>query len=194
MAKTKPITLKNVRQTPAFCGPASLESLLHYYGVKKTERELIRLCRATQEEGTDHAPMVEALRKLKLHPRAGRHGTWQELKRLTDHGIPVLIGWYSHYVPPASDHYSVVFRVTEKSIHLMDPERGGVRRMSRGNFMLHWYDFSTPQNTLVKRWYLYLADPVPKRKENPLGALPRRIGNNLKIFSDFVFRHRVRHA
>ena len=64
-----------MRQTPAFCGPASLESLLDYYGVKRTERELRRLCRATREEGTDHAPMLQALRKLKLHPRSGRHGT-----------------------------------------------------------------------------------------------------------------------
>ncbi|MBX4189518.1 C39 family peptidase [Candidatus Parcubacteria bacterium] len=150
------LKLKKVKQSSGFCGPASLSSLLHFYGIKMSERELGNLCETTAEYGTEPEVLRNTLRKLGFKAVAREHGTWEELKRLVTHETPVLVNWWSDYEKPADGHYSLVYKMTDKSIFLMDPELGGYRRMSKERFMRQWYDFyiTGEKNT---RWYLYIV-------------------------------------
>jgi ABC-type bacteriocin/lantibiotic exporter with double-glycine peptidase domain len=152
----KDIKLKIVRQSSSFCGPASLSSLLDFYGVKLSEKQLGKLCGTTVEAGTEPAGLVRTLRHLGFKPVAKELGTWAELTKIITDGTPIIVNWWSDYEKPADGHYSVAYKITNKSIYLMDPELGGYRRMSKDKFMCQWYDFyaSGRKNS---RWYLYIA-------------------------------------
>jgi len=154
MAKSKP---KLVEQTPGYCGPASLVSLLDFYGIEKNEEELARLCGTMREEGTYHVAMVNVLTGLGFNVVAKEGGTWEELKRLMAEGVPVLVGWFSDDPLPAGDHFSLVYRVDDERLWMMDPEEGKYREIKKEKFLKNWYDFDTSQNKLVKGWYLYVS-------------------------------------
>jgi ABC-type bacteriocin/lantibiotic exporter with double-glycine peptidase domain len=157
-----PITLNPVQQTSGFCGPASLAILLDFYGVKMSQRQLGDLCGTTSKYGTEPEMLLEALSKLGFSPIASEHGSWETLKDLIDRDIPVLVNWWSDYDEPADGHYSVVYKMTDSSIYIMDPELGGSRRMSKSKFLKNWYDFyaSGKKNTA---WYMYIPQHIPTR-------------------------------
>ena len=140
------------------CGPASLVSLLDYYGVKKTEKQLAKLCNSTLEYGTSPASLVKTLEGLGFPVRATENGTWSDLKRLIDKDIPVLIDWWSDHSKPAGGHYALAYKITPESIYLMDPEIGDYRRMAKQRFLRNWYDFTADTNKPVRRWYLYIKE------------------------------------
>ncbi len=150
------IQLKKVRQSNGLCGPASFSSLLAFYGVRMSERELASLCGSSKEYGTEPEALVTGLKKLGFKVEAHERGTWPELKTLVTHGTPVLINWWSDYEKPADGHYSLVYKVTDKNIFLMDPELGGYRRMSKERFMRQWYDYYLSGRKNVC-WLLYIA-------------------------------------
>ncbi len=151
------IKLKKVKQSSGFCGPASLSSLLDYYGVKMSERELGNLCGTSKALGTEPEVLLEVLKKLGFKAVAKRNGTWEDLQKLVTHGTPVLVDWWSDFGKPAEGHYSLVYKVTDDKISLMDPEIGGYRTMGKERFMKLWYDFylSGKKND---QWYLYIPD------------------------------------
>jgi ABC-type bacteriocin/lantibiotic exporter with double-glycine peptidase domain len=153
----KEISVKKIRQSESFCGPASLVSLLDYYGVKMSEKQLGKLCGTTVALGTEPEDLVRVLKELGFKVTAKTHGTWAELKRLVTHGTPVLVDWWSDYFPPAGGHYSLVYKLTDKSIFLMDPELGGYRRVSKDRFMCNWYDFYEDTGEKNYRWYMYIS-------------------------------------
>jgi ABC-type bacteriocin/lantibiotic exporter with double-glycine peptidase domain len=150
------IKLKKIRQSSGMCGPASLSSLLDFYGVKMSERELVSLCGASKQYGTEPEDLVRVLNNLGFKAVARQNGTWAELKKLVTHGTPVLVNWWSDFEKPADGHYSLVYKVTNDTLHMMDPELGGYRRIGKERFMKLWYDFyvTGKKNT---RWYLYIA-------------------------------------
>ena len=154
------IILKPFRQSASFCGPASLVSLLGYYNIKMSEKELGELCGTSEKYGTEPEAVLNTLKKLGFNALAKQFGTWDELKGLIDRGTPVIIDWWSDYGAPADGHYSVVYKMTDKTISMMDPEIGGFRKMTKAKFMRQWYDFYNDgsKNT---RWYLYIKkDPL----------------------------------
>lgn len=139
------------RQTPSFCGPASLKILFDYYGKTFTEAELGELCNTTIEHGTNHADMIAAVKKLGHEPVVKENATFDDLKEWIDNGVPVIVGWWS----TDDDHYSVVYGLDDKNIHLMDPELDeGRRSMPREEWDKVWYDFESPARFRVERWMM----------------------------------------
>lgn len=151
------ILLKKVRQSESFCGPASLSSLLDFYGVKMGEREIGFLCGTTLEEGTSPEALVNFLERIGFKVVSNTHGSWKDLQKLTEKGKPVLVNWWSDYEYPPDGHYSLAYKVTDKSIFLMDPELGGYRRMSKKRFQNLWYDY-LPDGRKNLRWYLFIEN------------------------------------
>jgi ABC-type bacteriocin/lantibiotic exporter with double-glycine peptidase domain len=137
------------------CGPACLSSLLQFYGVKMSERELIKLCGSSKDLGTEPGALIETLEKLGFPTITKENGTWAELKSLVTHGTPVLVNWWSDFEKPADGHYSLVYKVSDTRIFFMDPELGGFRRMGKERFMRQWYDFYL-NGEKNDRWFLYI--------------------------------------
>jgi len=120
-----------------------------------SEKELGDLCGTTKENGTEPEALIKALRKLGFNTKGQQHGTWADLKKLIDADTPVLINWWSDYGAPADGHYSVVYKMTDKTISMMDPELGGFRKMTKAKFMRQWYDFYR-DGSKNDKWYLYI--------------------------------------
>ncbi|MBI4138842.1 C39 family peptidase [Candidatus Uhrbacteria bacterium] len=154
------ITLNPFRQSPGYCGPASLKILLEYYGKSFSEDELARICGSTQEKGTDHAELVAALETLGEKPVAKERATIEDVRSYIRKGTPVIVGWWS----TDEDHYSVVYDMRDETISLMDPEvEGGSVVMPITDFEKVWHDFDGAQNIRVERWMLAIERPAPER-------------------------------
>jgi predicted double-glycine peptidase len=152
------INLKPFRQRPSFCGPASLKILLEHYGKEYSESELGIICRTTVEQGTNHADMVEGVRKLGYTPFTKENASLDDIKYWLDKDMPVVVGWWS----TDDDHYSVVYGIDDKNIYLMDPELDeGKREMALEEWDKVWFDFEGPLKYKVERWMLAVP---PKTK------------------------------
>ena len=135
------INLKPHRQKPAFCGPASLKMVFGYYGIKKSETELARLCGTDPENGTRAHRMVATAKQCGLQSFFKDNTSLAELRKWVEgKGVPVIVNWFS----VDEGHYSPVVAVTDKTITLMDPELGRARRMTLEKFLGVWFDFNPP--------------------------------------------------
>lgn len=163
-----------IEQSDVGCGPTSAKMLLDYDGIVKddgtpyTEEELIVLCGCDPETGTDHAPLVEGMRKIAgdrvVH---GENATLADLKRIVlQERRPVMIGWWvdDHQTEEAvqadndldGGHFSVVSHVNAQRVWIADPwiidpeadeededDPGGapgIRKLSHKEFLERWYD------------------------------------------------------
>jgi len=165
--RTQPsLRLKPFRETPGFCGPASLKIVLDYVGRDYDERRLAEFCSANNETGTEHAGLIAGAKAVgaSVFEKAG--GTIAELRWFIEHErLPVLVGWWSGPARereevlnnPKKDagHFSVVYRVSDQYVYLMDPEtKIGRRRLTIPRFLAKWWDLDTPQYVKVSLWYL----------------------------------------
>jgi predicted double-glycine peptidase len=158
MLKIHPLKQPSIiisRRRETLCGPTCVRMVLAYYGVKKTEKELIQSVnydpRLLDKKGA--SSLAQAAKKLGFHASVKDNST---LKDVRDHvlkrKVPVIVNWFSE----TEGHYSVVVHIDEKSIVLADPEIAGLRRMSLQEFEAVWFDFSphdlrTPKALVVKR-------------------------------------------
>lgn len=148
------IKLTPFRQSPSFCGPASLKMVLEYYGLHKTEKELGELCQTTFEQGTDHDNLVRAAETLGFQVQQKQNASLEDLRRLVDQEIPVIVGWFS----TDEDHFSVVVEVTDSIVYLMDPELDeGKREMAVSEFEAVWYDNDGPENKRFVHWMMWIS-------------------------------------
>ncbi|MGY4884893.1 MAG: cysteine peptidase family C39 domain-containing protein, partial [Nanobdellota archaeon] len=119
------------------CGPVSLRMIFQYYGLKKSEKELIKLTNCTVKEGTTAANMVNAARSLGFNAWYTDNNTWENLYNEVNKKGPVIVDWFSQL----EGHYSPVYDVYKDEVVLADPEYGFVREMKKDQFLSLWFDF-----------------------------------------------------
>ena len=170
----RPLKVTPIEQSDVGCGPTSALMLLEYDGILKpdgshyTEDDLIVLCGCDPELGTDHAPLVEGMRKVAGDRVVyGENGTLDDLKRIVlQERRPVMIGWWvddhrtEQEVQADNDldggHFSVVTHVNAQRVWIADPwiidpeadeddenDPGGapgVRKLRHKEFLERWYD------------------------------------------------------
>lgn len=158
-----PLPLQPFRQREAYCGPASLKIVLGHLGKEYAESRLARMCGTTQREGTDHGGMIKGAKKAGAAVFEKKDGSFDELRYFVHtERLPVIIGWVSpedlKAVNPEDDeHYSVVYRITDKHIYIMDPEvEWGRKRMLLKDFEKLWWDSDGPASGRIERWYMVL--------------------------------------
>lgn len=131
MLKVKPF-----KQTPGFCGPASLKIVLGYYGIEKGEEELAKLTRCSNR-GTSAQGIITAAKKLGFKAEFKDNCSFGDIKRYLDKKIPVIVNWFLQ----DDGHYSVVVGLDKKKIYLQDSTLGHVRAMKLEIFYRVWFDF-----------------------------------------------------
>lgn len=144
-----------LQDTNYTCGPASLESLLAWYGLEIPQEHLAVLCQTTEADGTSPENMGNALLSLGFTVQEKIGGTWKELRNLTSSGTPVLIGWFTDFEEPGEEHYSIAYHVTDAEITMMDPEIGNTRTLPKQDFLKRWAQ-AKPLN-----WYCTI-EPVAR--------------------------------
>ncbi|MGV8171126.1 MAG: cysteine peptidase family C39 domain-containing protein [Candidatus Woesearchaeota archaeon] len=133
----KHLNVKPFRQSPNYCGPACLKMVLEYYGIHKSEKELVKLTKCTKSRGTNAENIILAAKKSGLSGSIKDYSTFNDIISLLKKDIPVIVDWFSH----DEGHYSVVVGLDENNIYLQDPELGHIRALTRKNFMTVWFDF-----------------------------------------------------
>jgi predicted double-glycine peptidase len=127
------------------CGAGALRSILHYFGINKTEEE-VRKATDTNKNGTQTQDIIKAARHFGLNTKAKYNMDVQDLKDWLDQNKPVLIcfqAWGSkkYYKTKESGHYAVAIGYDDKNVYFQDPS---IHSKTRGH--LSWKEF-------VKRWH-----------------------------------------
>lgn len=163
------IQLRPVTHKYAYCGPACLQMVLEYFGIRETQKKIGKIAGTTHVSGTSHKGMIRALRSFGFTPIA-KHtkSTFDDIRKFVKkQHIPVIVNWYSTFEPPANGHYSVVTDIDHKTVTLMDPEIRTSRKLTLDEFNQVWFDFDEdlafkkPPLRTVFRWMLAA---VPKKK------------------------------
>jgi predicted double-glycine peptidase len=132
---------KYEQKRTGYCGPAALRSVLLSYGVDKSEDELAKLAKTTEEKGTLPTGLVRAAKSLGFEAEAYEDATFDDLREwVMEHRTPVIVSWYSP-VGHVEGHYSVVTKINEKGVYMMDPQDGSSRKLTRDDFEALWFDF-----------------------------------------------------
>lgn len=144
-----------------YCGPASLKMVLEYYGIEKTEKELVRLMGIDQDDGTDEEMMQRAAQHFGLKVDIKNNSSFKDIERYLGRKIPIIVDWFtrgrSDYPDSAiaDGHYSVVVGLDNQFIYLQDPEIGQVRKLKRDDFRRVWFDFRgkyiNPQGLIIRQ-------------------------------------------
>ena len=126
-------------QTTGKCGPTALRSVLALYGVEATEDQLARAMGWTAGEGVPPKAIVDEAKSRGLAARAETGCTLNDLEEWAERGVPVIVDWDPHDEGvEEGSHYSVVVRVTDEDVELMDPEKGAFSKVARAKFDELW--------------------------------------------------------
>jgi len=129
------------------CGPASLKIVLGYYGIEKSERELVEMCGHDSELGVDDEGIKKVAKNLGFSVEIKNESSFEDIEEWLDKKIPVIVNWFTRGRQDYSDsevadgHYSVVTGLNEDYIYIQDPEIGKIRKIKKDDFMKVWFDF-----------------------------------------------------
>ncbi|MFD2244973.1 peptidase domain-containing ABC transporter [Pontibacter ruber] len=112
------------------CGAACLSSVANYYKLKLPVSK-IRQMASTDQKGTNVLGLVEAAQKMGFSAK-GVRGEFESLFKIPTPTIAHVI------IKGVLHHYVVIYKVTKKHIHLMDPADGHIHKMSHEEFKSLW--------------------------------------------------------
>lgn len=130
------------------CGPASLKMVLAYYGIERSEAELVTLCGTDPVRGTTAEEIARAAKSLGCTVEIHDQSSFEDIRAWLDRGVPVIVDWFTRGRSDYPDsevpdgHLSVVVGLDADHIYLQDPEIGKLRQIRREDFMRVWFDFT----------------------------------------------------
>ena len=124
------------QKTDYTCGPASLQMVLAFFGIKAEEEALAKQLETNSDIGTMHHNMIEGVRSHGLHCYVNDQATVQELQYLLGFNAPVIIRFIEPY--DDEDHYGVVIGVNRFFITIHDPSNGASQRYTHKSFTERW--------------------------------------------------------
>lgn len=102
------------------CGPTSIAIWLSAYGVNYRPDDLIKILKTTKENGTSWRRMKNFLKELGLF-KIEENESILKAKKLLDKPTPLLVCW-DVYGDPDNSHYSVLIKMDNKNVSILDPE------------------------------------------------------------------------
>lgn len=141
----------DVRQSTDYsCGAAALQSVLLYWGHEYMETDLMKMLRTTADSGTQPSDIVRVAQELKLNVELRQNMTYQDLERIIDKNIPVIIcaqAWREgeNLEKKWSDiwnagHYMVIIGYDQNNIYLEDPWLlTQIAYIPRAEFLDRWH-------------------------------------------------------
>lgn len=131
------IKLKPVKQSKGYCGPTSLQMVLSYYGINKSQSVLAKLTKTSRIKGCTEKNMIKTAKHFGLRGFIKQKSSIKELKSLASKNKPVIVDWFS---PEEEGHYSVVAGFKKDNIFLADPHFGTIQKHKIKWFEERWWD------------------------------------------------------
>ncbi len=146
------LLVKPFRESPGYCGPASLHMVLGYFGIATTEQELAKLAKSLHRSGTSAEGLLTAAKKYGFQGKIKDKANFSDIQKWLDKKIPVIVDWFSEN----DGHYSVVISLTKHYIFIQDPEIAGIRKIDCETFKREWFDFpgdfiTSPKDVIIRR-------------------------------------------
>jgi ABC-type bacteriocin/lantibiotic exporter with double-glycine peptidase domain len=161
---TLELALPAIRQQESWtCGPAALRSVLAFYGIKRTERHLARLCGTSPGLGTAPAALGRVARRYGLDAEERSGESVDGLVELLAKGHPAILllqAWAEDVAPnygtgEDDGHYVVLAGAGHRRLVFMDPSVKGARAtLSRADLERRWHDRSYSEG--FEQWALVL--------------------------------------
>jgi predicted double-glycine peptidase len=126
------------QSTDYSCGPAAVRMLLRFFGMERSEEELMVHLETNEDVGTSHETILEFLNREGLNCIATANATYEDLLHVLREGIPALV----RYCEPDTDtdHYALVVAAHDGGVTLHDPWPGNGAHMmlEREEFLRRW--------------------------------------------------------
>ena len=139
------------QETDYYCGPASLQMILDYFGKHISQKTLARRLKTNVEDGTDHFDLIRVATENNLYCYVNQNSFLQEIFHFLSRDLPVVIDFME---PDGNEaHYAVVIGHDHETLIVNDPWNGEKFRLRREWFEKHWYDYENN----AKRWIMVLS-------------------------------------
>lgn len=118
------------------CGSASMRMILEACGIKKSEKQVVKLLGTNKIRGTWAKLYPQLAEKYNLNYIVKRNSTIDEVKKLMKDGYFILT---SYYVPKEKvDHFVVVKKIDDEYIYFLDPCYGPEHKYKLIYFLKVW--------------------------------------------------------
>lgn len=144
------LPLQAFQQTKSYtCGPATLITLLRFYGRDGDEMQIAKEAKCTPQKGTSPANMVAWLESHDFEVTWGENGSLKQLRENLDRGIPTLVEWIDwggHWVLVVGYDTRGTDSERDDVIYFADPADGldgvrdGVTSFHAKRFESMWFD------------------------------------------------------
>ena len=124
------------QQREGACGPASLKMVLHHFGIKKTEKQLIKECKNSLL-GVEFEMLLKVVKKYKLKGFLVRNSDIKDIKKFLKKKYMIIIEWFFE----DDGHFSVVSNIDKENIYIQDPHLGHLRAIRLDIFKRIWFSF-----------------------------------------------------
>ena len=118
------------------CGAACMRMVFEKLGIKKTEKQMVRLLGTNKVKGTHEKEFPRIAEKYKINYLVERKGRISDLKKLFKENWLIIVCY--HNPNEDEDHYSVFRSINNTHIHLYDPWSSPDHRFKITYFKKMW--------------------------------------------------------
>jgi len=142
------IMIPHVYQSTDYsCGAACMKMALASLGIRRTERELIRVMKTTSASGTSNSQIPRAAEFFRLSYVVGRKAKIGDIVRLQKEGYCVIVNYID--LEENVGHFAVAKSIDKKFIHLLDPWHGPHYKLPLTIFKKNWKSMFEPDVGLL---------------------------------------------
>lgn len=132
------------------CGAASARMALEFCGIKKDEKQVIKLLGTNKVRGSWIKNFPRVAEMFKLDYVVKRNAKIEDLRRFHKDGYVIIIDYF--YPPEKVDHYSILRKIDSKNIYFCDPFFGPRHKYPLSYFKKIWK--CDPKYDPEKRWFI----------------------------------------
>jgi predicted double-glycine peptidase len=143
------------QETCYTCGAAAMRMALEACGVKRSEKQVVKLLATNKVRGSWHKNFPVVAERFLLDYVVRRNATIDDLKQLMKEGYVVVVCYF--YPPEKVDHYSVIRSIGKDGVAFWDPWWGPEHKLPLPYFRENWK--SDPRYDDEKGWLIALKKP-----------------------------------
>lgn len=122
--------------TPYTCGPACLRMAFEYFGIKKSERQIMNMLQTNRVKGTWGRMFPKVSEKYRFSYFMKRQSSIEDIKIRVKLGYVIILGYY--YKKDREYHYAIFKKIKNGRIYLYDPWAGPNHSYSISYFNKIW--------------------------------------------------------
>jgi len=146
------LNLNDVQQETSYsCGASAARSILLYYGIVRSEKQIVEEFGTNESSGTSPEQLIMGFNKYGLEAIAKKNATLNDINKNLDEKYPTLVAvqaWLENYPPKnwennwEDGHWLIVIGMDNQNIYFEDPSLLGSKGyMTKDEFLSRWHDY-----------------------------------------------------